>query len=29
MSASARLSEALGEDFSVDIKSGHIELRAS
>lgn len=24
----ARLSEALGEDFSVDIKSGRIELRA-
>lgn len=24
----ARLSEALGEDFSVDIKSGHVELRA-
>ncbi len=29
LSTLARLSEALGEDFSVDIKSGHIELRAS
>jgi ribosome-binding protein aMBF1 (putative translation factor) len=29
LSTLARLSEALGEDFSVDIRSGHIELRAS
>ncbi len=28
LSTLARLSEALGEDFSVDIKSGHVELRA-
>ena len=28
VSTLARLSEALGEDFSLDIKSGHVELRA-
>jgi len=28
LSTLARLSEALGEDFSVDIRSGHVELRA-
>ena len=28
LSMLARLSGALGEDFSVDIKSGHVELRA-
>jgi ribosome-binding protein aMBF1 (putative translation factor) len=28
LSMLARLSDVLGEDFSVDIKSGHVELRA-
>ncbi len=28
LSTLARLSEALGEDFSLDIRSGHVELRA-
>ena len=28
LSTLARLSEALGEDFSLDITSGHVELRA-